>query len=228
MSDEKKSKKALGLLIVIILIAVVAWYFRDKIPLLPSSAKKVATISVQHNAVGDSLENTMKETKELFENNKYEESAKLLRNISSLLKQGAQKVDNTADQTIDATVDKLGKLADKLDAGTKIEVKELDRSLASAYLSLALQQQKKAASLWAEKKYLAAAGELKKASQNIKNAGALTGEKVQSGFSIVLEKIKEIVAATVSGTEKASDRASQQMKELGNDITQMWNNIQDE
>lgn len=225
MSEKKSSKKYLILVVFAIVVVIVLFHF-NKGEQPPNSEMNADTINAENTADGDSsMEKYFEDAQKLFNAGNVKAAAEQIRKSAAALKPNVELIPEES-EALQRTADDLNKLADAVENRTIQNVDRLKKSFAGVYLSLSKFHQGRAIQSWAEKNYQNAGNELNEASENLKQAAKLTGDKVESGFGRVIDKSKNLADRLLKGIGKMTDSLGDEIKNVGIEINEIGDKIE--
>ncbi|HOO39537.1 MAG TPA: hypothetical protein PK350_10975 [Deltaproteobacteria bacterium] len=181
-------------------------------------------------AQGQTLEpgTTFQKAHESFLKKEYKESAAEIRKGANFLKKEVQSANDEGNKALSASIQELGKLADKVEKGAVKSDKELKDSFSRAEHALADNYYLKASESWARKETKETGHALSSAADHIELAAKWSGRKLETGESRAVSLGREVSDKLVQGTGYVSEEVNKSLTSMGDALSGLGKRISSE
>jgi len=145
------------------------------------------------------------EARKNHESKRWKEAARELRTATAFMELEAARAEGKAKQGLDASSQRLKKLANDIDAGIAVTTEALDKEIAAASKALAVHHNAKATENWVKKEYRAATQDLKAASDYVMKAASWAGHAISAGADFAIDPATDAGQETIEAGKDAAE-----------------------
>jgi len=224
-TKKKSSTKFLLFLLLVVLIVVVVFVIMksNKQP-APIATKDETTTDIDSTLVEDEVEKHLQAAQKLFLQGEMKAAAAEIRKSASALKPKIELVPEET-EALQKTIDDLENLANSVEQGTFKKVDQLKNAFSATELRLAEFYRKIAIKAWAEKNYKRAGEALKYSTNYLKRAADWSGEKIETGFTLVINNARQLGKNLLQGAGFISDEVKDGLDNVGKEIDKLNNRL---
>ena len=143
----------------------------------------------------------------------------------SYLKSEAETADAEGKKVLTKSSQELEKLADDVEKGTVVSVKQIETSFARAYQALAKNSYIKSMESWSRKEIKNTGKSLDEATTYLERGFYWAGQKTEAGTKEVIKKSKDLSQKLEQGMGWASNEVGKGLKNTGNEIEKFGQRI---
>ena len=227
MSKTKKKssvKVFLYLVLIVLIVVIVAIIMKSKKQSAPVATKDETTAVVDSTLMQDEVENHLHAAQNLFLQGKMKAAAAEIRKSASALKPKIQLVPEET-EVLQKSIDDLENIANSVEQGTLKQVDQLKNAFSAIELRLAEFYRKIAVKAWAEKNYKRAGEALKYSTNYLKKAADWSGEKIETNFTLVMNKARQLGKKLLQGAGFVSDEVKDGLDNVGKEIDKLNNRL---
>lgn len=162
---------------------------------------------------------------EAYARKDYKAAAGDIRGASRELRRDSAHADATARKALDASADRLDKLADSVGTGAQGAEKSMKTDFARAEHALALEHRAEAAEAWSHKQYDRTGRELKAAADRLQDAADWAGGHASADASKAVSDARAVAGKLASGAKWSRNEVAAGMKNLGGAIDSLGREI---
>lgn len=223
MSKTKKKSSAkifLYLVLVVLIVVIVAVIIKNKKQSAPVAVKDETKTVIDSTIVEDEVERYLQAAQKLFLRGDMKEAAAEIRRGASALKPKIQLVPEEQ-EALQKTINDLENIANSVEQGTLKQADHLKNAFSAIELGLAEFYRKIALKAWAEKNYKRAGEALKYSTNYLKRAADWSGEKIETGFNLVINNARLLGKKLLQGAGFLSDEVKDGLDNVGKEIDRL-------